>query len=91
MKTYGVIRSLHEHGVRTLVASDAGWTPHVWSRYCDETVRLPDHTTDLTGYRDALLSLAAPRFDYLRRDDPRFVLGALRSFAGLDTRSKYQR
>lgn len=54
-----MIRSLREHGVRTLVASDAGWTPHVWSRYCDETVRLPDHTTDLTGYRDALLALAA--------------------------------
>jgi predicted ATP-grasp superfamily ATP-dependent carboligase len=59
MKTYGVIRSLREHGVRTLVASDVGWTPHFWSRYCDERAHVPDHTTDLTGYRDALLSLAA--------------------------------
>ena len=30
-----------------------------------------------------------PRFDYLRRDDPRFVLASIRALAGLDTDGRY--
>lgn len=59
MKSYGCMRSLHRAGVDTVVASELERIPHFSSRYCSERVRLPSPWTDLIGYRDGLLEVAA--------------------------------
>lgn len=56
--TVACLRSLHPRGVRTIVGSESRSTPAASSSYRDEFVRLPDPETDLSGYGDALLSLA---------------------------------
>ena len=53
------LRSLGRRGVHTIAASERANTPAFWSRYCDESVRVPSPAEDLLGYKDALLSLAA--------------------------------
>jgi len=53
-----IVRSLGRRGVRTVCAADRDATPAVASRYCDESVRLPDPFSDILAYRDALLELA---------------------------------
>ena len=52
-----VMRSLAERDVRTIAAYERA-TPALGSRFCDESVLVPDPEDDLEGYRDALLSLA---------------------------------
>lgn len=53
------VRSLGRHGVRTVVISEHDTPPSFSSRYCDEKQSVPSPRTDLHGYRDALLTLAA--------------------------------
>lgn len=60
-----VLRSLGNRA-RTIAVSEQEAPPAFWSRYCDEAVSVPDPSEDLTGYRDALLSLA-------ERDDVRTI------------------
>lgn len=57
-----VLRSLGGDGVHTIAVSERETPAAFWSRYCDERLAVPDPAVDLTGYRDALLTLA-------RRDD----------------------
>jgi len=52
------IRSLGRWGVRTVVVSEHDNPPGFRSQYCDEQVRVPDPAVDMTGYEQALLSLA---------------------------------
>lgn len=59
MKSYAVMRSLHQRGVRTLVASEYERTPHFSSRYCSERIRITAPSDDLAAYRDELLLLAS--------------------------------
>jgi len=59
MKSYGCIRSLNKHGIRTVVASDYGAVPQFASRYCSERVHIPSHTQNAVAYKNALLELAA--------------------------------
>ncbi len=59
MKSYGCMRSLHRAGVDTIVASELDRIPHFSSRYCSERRGLPSPWTDLIGYRDGLLEVAA--------------------------------
>jgi predicted ATP-grasp superfamily ATP-dependent carboligase len=54
-----IIRSLGRRGVRTIGAASRSQTPAISSRYCDESVQLPDPFTGILAYRDALLDLAA--------------------------------
>ncbi|MDS0258515.1 ATP-grasp domain-containing protein [Haloarcula sp. S1CR25-12] len=61
-----IIRSLGRRGVRTIGAADRTRTPAIASRYCDESVQLPDPFSDIHAYRDALLDLA-------RRPDVRTI------------------
>jgi len=61
------VRSLGRHGVHTIAVSENRNPPAFWSRYCDESVRVPPPTTDLDGYADALLELA-------RRPDVRAIV-----------------
>ncbi|SEW22112.1 carboxylate--amine ligase [Natrinema salifodinae] len=56
--TVACLRSLRPRGVRTIVGSESRSTPAASSTYRDEFVSLPDPTTDLSAYGDALLSLA---------------------------------
>ncbi|MDG5817589.1 carboxylate--amine ligase [Natronococcus sp. A-GB7] len=56
--TVACLRSLRPRGIRTIVGSESAATPSAVSRYCDEFVRLPDPTTELAAYGDALLSIA---------------------------------
>ncbi|MBX0285435.1 ATP-grasp domain-containing protein [Haloarcula salinisoli] len=53
-----IVRSLGRRGVRTIAAANREGTPAIASRYCDESVRLPDPFEDIVAYRDALLELA---------------------------------
>ncbi|WP_323675934.1 ATP-grasp domain-containing protein [Halorubellus sp. PRR65] len=53
-----VLRSLGRRDVHTVATSERDDAPALWSRYCDERVRVPDPMTDAAGYRDALLALA---------------------------------
>lgn len=57
--TYRCLRSLHRRGVRAIVASDKDGVPAAASRFCGESVSLPDPRSDLLAYRDSLLALAA--------------------------------
>lgn len=58
-KGYTCMRSPSEHGLRTIVASEYENVPAASSRFCDETVRIPDPKKDLIAYRDALLDIAS--------------------------------
>jgi predicted ATP-grasp superfamily ATP-dependent carboligase len=53
-----VLRSLGRRGVHTVAVYERP-TPAFSSRYCDETRIVPSPSTDIEGYRDALLGLAA--------------------------------
>jgi len=59
LKSYACIRSLGRRGIDTVVASERPQLPHAASRYCTEPVRLASPPTDVPGYRDALLDVAA--------------------------------
>jgi predicted ATP-grasp superfamily ATP-dependent carboligase len=61
------VRSLGRHGVHTVVVSEDDTPPSFSSRYCDEKRSVPSPRTDLHGYRDALLALAA-------RDDVKAII-----------------
>ena len=52
------VRSLGRRGVRTVAVTEDAAPPAAASRYCDETVRVPDPTTSLDGYESALLDVA---------------------------------
>ena len=56
--TVACLRSLRPRGIRTIVGSESASTPAADSNYCDEFVSLPDPTTDLLAYGDALRALA---------------------------------
>ena len=55
--TTASLRSLAD--IHTIVVSESLPIPAGYSRYCDETIAVPDPETDLPGYKDALLTLAA--------------------------------
>lgn len=52
-------RSLGRAGVSTIAATATGTEPVLRSKYCDETIRVPSPSDDLSGYADALLDAAA--------------------------------
>ncbi|MFB6074938.1 MAG: carboxylate--amine ligase [Haloarculaceae archaeon] len=52
------VRSLGRAGVETVVAASDENAPALRSQYCDESVVVPDPTTDLEGYAAALQDLA---------------------------------
>ncbi|TQQ80244.1 carboxylate--amine ligase [Halonotius roseus] len=54
-----VIRSLGQAGYTTMAVSEKQRPPSFSSRHCDERYRVPSPQTDLDGYADALLTLAA--------------------------------
>jgi len=56
---YTCVRSLADHGVGAIVASEKPNPPAAASKYCDEFATLPEPREDLLAYRDALLDLAA--------------------------------
>jgi predicted ATP-grasp superfamily ATP-dependent carboligase len=56
---YPCLRSLVPRGIRAVVASPDEFTPEFVSRFCDESVLVPDPTADLLAYRDALLDIAS--------------------------------
>jgi predicted ATP-grasp superfamily ATP-dependent carboligase len=60
-------RSLSEQGVRTIAIADDPTVPGLSSKYCDETITVPDPTSDLDAYERKLLALA-------RRDDVRTLV-----------------
>lgn len=60
------LRSLGKRGITTIAATERGSPPAFWSRYVDETVRVPSFFDDVVAYKDGLLSLA-------RRDDVRAI------------------
>ncbi|UWG47016.1 putative ATP-grasp enzyme [Halanaeroarchaeum sp. HSR-CO] len=53
-----VLRSLGQRGIHTIAVSEHRNPPAFASKYCDESVRAPSPTEDVSAYRDALLSLA---------------------------------
>jgi predicted ATP-grasp superfamily ATP-dependent carboligase len=53
------VRSLGRHGVPVIAVSEKRAPPSFSSRYCEGTLRVPPPQTDLQGYADALLELAA--------------------------------
>lgn len=55
------LRSLGRRNVRTIGISEQDSPPGFHSKYCDETRTVPDPAENLTGYAEALLSLAARR------------------------------
>lgn len=57
--TYRSVRSLARRGVPAIVASEKPGVPASASRFCRESVSLPDPREDLLAYRDELLSIAA--------------------------------
>lgn len=57
--TYRCVRSLARRGIPSIVASEKSGAPAGASRFCQESVSLPDPRDNLVSYRDALLSLAA--------------------------------
>lgn len=59
MKSYGCLRSLHQQGIHTVVASECDWIPHVTSRFCSEFQHLPAHWNDLRSYKAGLLDIAS--------------------------------
>ncbi len=61
------IRSLGQQGIETVAVSEYDDPPGFRSRYCDESVSVPDPIDDLAGYKQALLTLA-------RRDDIETIL-----------------
>lgn len=61
------IRSLGKAGLRTVVISEHRNPPGFRSKYCDERIRVPSPNTDLSGYEQALLTLA-------RREDVQTIL-----------------
>ena len=67
--TYASLRSLGERGIGSIVASEKTRVPAAASRYCRESVSLPDPRSDLLAYRDEMLTLA-------RREDVRTILPA---------------
>lgn len=52
------LRSLGRQGVRTIAVSSREDAPAFRSRYCDERVLVPSPAEDLSGYAEALLTLA---------------------------------
>ncbi len=52
------LRSLGGRGVRSIVAFEHDHTPAIYSRYCDEAVRVPDPHENLQAFAQALLGLA---------------------------------
>jgi len=61
------IRSLGRRSIPTIAVSEHEHPPAFDSRYCDESVAVPDPTTDFSGYEATLLSLA-------ERDDVATIL-----------------
>jgi predicted ATP-grasp superfamily ATP-dependent carboligase len=57
--SYTCLRSLARQGIGSVVASEKAGVPAAASRYCAESVSLPDPREGLLAYRDALLDLAA--------------------------------
>lgn len=55
------LRSLSPRGAHTIVGAESASTPAASSTYCDEFVRLPDPGKSLSGYAEALLSIAESR------------------------------
>ncbi|WP_224333894.1 ATP-grasp domain-containing protein [Haloprofundus halobius] len=58
-RTYPTIRSLARRGINTIVASEHDKPPVFASKLCGERLRLPAPDTDLVGYKNALLGIAA--------------------------------
>ncbi|MFC4247929.1 ATP-grasp domain-containing protein [Natribaculum luteum] len=52
------LRSLGRRGIRTIAVSEHERSPAARSKYCDETVPVPDPHDDLLAYKDALRSIA---------------------------------
>lgn len=52
------VRSLGRHGLRVICVSEDSAPPSFSSRYCAETRSVPSPSSNLSGYRDALLDLA---------------------------------
>lgn len=67
--TFAILRSLGRQGIGSIVASEKTGVPAAASRYCQESVSLPDPRRDLLAYRDEMLALA-------RREDVRTILPA---------------
>ncbi|WP_276301090.1 carboxylate--amine ligase [Halorussus lipolyticus] len=61
------LRSLSEEDARTIAIADDPTAPGLSSKYCDETITVPDPTSDLDAYERKLLTLA-------RRDDVRTII-----------------
>lgn len=61
------LRSLGRRDIHTIAAYETNTPPAFYSRYCDETVLTPPPSTDLVGYKDALVTLVS-------RDDVRTVI-----------------
>jgi len=61
------VRSLGRRSIPTIAVSEHERPPAFDSKYCDETVAVPDPNTDLAAYESALLELA-------RRDDVGTIL-----------------
>lgn len=55
------VRSLGRQSIPTIVVSEDTTEPAFVSKYCDETVSVPDPTEDFAGYETALLRLAEQR------------------------------
>ncbi|MFW5973772.1 MAG: ATP-grasp domain-containing protein [Natrialbaceae archaeon] len=75
-------RSLGKRGIHTIAVSEREDAPSFTSRYCGESVVVPDPASDLTGYREALLSLAerpGVRTVAPLREEDAFVLAKYRS------------
>ena len=77
-----VHRSLGKRGIHTIGVSEREGAPSFTSRYCGESVVVPDPGTDLAGYKQGLLALAQRRgvrtVVPLREEDA-FVLAKYRS------------
>ncbi|WP_277555092.1 carboxylate--amine ligase [Halobaculum limi] len=65
--SYTCLRSLASRGVGAVIASEKETVPAAASRYCDESVSLPNPREGLLTYRDALLELA-------ERDDVKTII-----------------
>lgn len=75
-------RSLGKRGIHTIGVSERAGAPSFKSRYCGESVVVPDPASDLSGYRDALLALAerpSVRTVVPLREEDAFVLAKYRS------------
>lgn len=76
-----IVRALGRRGIRTVAASEQAHPPVFDSKYVDEQVSLPDPQTDLYGYRDTLLDLAArPSVETIApvREEDVFILSKYR-------------